>query len=117
MIEKIRLSGIVEYGKHGVYPHEKVNKQKFTVDLILTLNRTSVEDKLESTVDYDKIVNAVRDVIANTEFDLIESLAAQVAKVCLDFVAISEVEVTLHKPAAAQALGIDEVIVTVIRLR
>lgn len=113
MSEKIKLVGISEYGRHGVYQHEKVNKQKFDVDLLITLNRNSSADKIDKTVDYDLVTNCVREVIANNEFDLLETLAWQIADSCLAMALIYEVEVSVHKPAAAEFLGLKDVVVIV----
>ena len=113
MSEVITLTGITEYGRHGVYPQEKQNKQKFIVDLILEVNRISDSDRIETTVDYAGLSNEIREVVASTEFDLIESLAAAIAAHCLQNQLIHKVTVVVHKPEAAKSLGITDVSVSV----
>jgi len=113
MSEKIKLIGISEYGRHGIYAHEKINKQKFEVDILMLLNRTSLADQINETVDYDLVTQQAREVIANNEYDLLETLANQIADMCLTFNPVNEVEVSVHKPAAARSLGIEDVVVIV----
>ena len=109
MSEVIALTGISEYGRHGVYPQEKQNKQKFIVDLILEIKRISDADQIETTVDYAGLSGEVREIVASTEFDLIESLAAAIAAHCMQNQLIHKVTVTVHKPEAAKSLGITDV--------
>jgi dihydroneopterin aldolase len=117
MSEIITLTGISEYGRHGVYPHEKQNKQNFIVDLILDVKRISEADQLETTVDYGVLSGAVREIVASTEFDLIESLAAAIAAYCIQNQLIHKVTVIVHKPEAAKSLGITDVSVSVTKLK
>ncbi len=117
MSEQITLTGIVEYGRHGVYPQEKQNKQKFVVDLKINLTRINYEDKIETTVDYVELASSIRDVIAGNEFDLIETLAAAIAAKCLESNLIESVTVTVHKPEAAISLGLSDLAVSLTKTR
>ena len=117
MSEQITLTGIAEFGRHGVYPQEKQNKQKFVVDLKINLARLSYEDKIETTVDYAELASSIRDVIADNEFDLLETLAAAIAVKCLENVLIDSVTVTVHKPEAAVSLGLSDLTVSLAKTR
>lgn len=113
MTEIIELTGIAEYGRHGVYAAEKQNKQKFVIDVELTLNRSSFEDKITSTIDYAELTSEIRNLVAITEFDLIESLAKSIADLCLSNEIVALAKVKVSKPEAAKLLGIDNVAVVV----
>lgn len=113
MSEAIELTGITEYGCHGVYPEEKLNKQLFVVDLQLQLLSLTRNDFIENTVDYAQLVDSVRSLISDQKFDLIETLAESIADHCLANKLVANVVVKLHKPAAAKSLGIDDVSVVV----
>lgn len=113
MSELIELTGIAEYGCHGVYPAEKLNKQLFIVDVQLQLVSFVRNDAIENTVDYVQLVDSVRTLISDQKFDLIETLAQSIADFCLANELVASVIVKLHKPAAAKSLGIDNVAVVV----
>ena len=55
----------------------------------------------------------MRSLISDQEFDLIETLAESIADHCLANKFVASVVVKLHKPAAAESLGIDDVSVVV----
>lgn len=111
MTEIIELTGITEYGRHGVYPAEKQNKQKFVIDVKLTLNRSSLADELNSTIDYAELTSEIRNLVATTEFELIETLARSVADLCLSNLEVASAKVKVSKPEAAKLLGIENVAV------
>ena len=113
MTEIIELIGIDEYGRHGVYPAEKQNKQKFVVDVELTLNRTSLADEISTTIDYAQLTSEIRNLIAGTQFELIETLAGSIAQLCLSNQKVALAKVKVNKPEAAKAMGIDNVAVVV----
>lgn len=117
MSEIIKLTGISEFGRHGVYENEKQNKQEFIVDITLELNRTSLKDNIESTVDYANLTHLVREIIATKQFELIESLAQDIADVCMLESILTKVEIIVHKPGAAESLGIQDVSVSVTKTR
>jgi len=117
MNEVIELTGISEYGRHGVYPSEKQNKQEFVVDLKIYLANRSGTDEISQTVDYAELTVAVRNLIAEQQFDLIETLADSIASHCLKHLLVERVEVKVHKPGAAKSLGITDVAVSISKSR
>ena len=64
---------------------------------------------LDGTADYRLISERVRGVVATGSFDLIESMAAQIARECLTYERVVRASVVVLKPNAAQRLGIDGV--------
>lgn len=112
MTEEIELLGITEYGRHGVYSEEKQNKQKFIIDLKIKMARKDRSDAVETTVDYAKLVDVVRNVVATTSFDLIETLAEAIATECMQNAFIDGISVVVNKPEAAKSLGISNVSVS-----
>lgn len=113
MRARLFLSGIHAEGHHGARPGEKDEPQPFVVDLDLEVE--VVRDDIDATADYRGITEAVRDVIENGSFDLIEAMAEALADACLDFDPIVRATVVVHKPNAATRLGIDGVAAAVTR--
>jgi dihydroneopterin aldolase len=117
MNEVIELTGISEFGRHGVYDLEKQNKQEFVVDLEIYLVNRSGADEISQTVDYAALTLAVRKLISDQQFDLIETLADSIATHCLNHLLVERVKVKVHKPAAAKSLGITDVAVSILKSR
>jgi dihydroneopterin aldolase len=102
----ILLTGIVATGRHGANAGERDEPQKFVVDLDVTLEVRG--DSLEDTLDYRVIADTVRNTVSQTSFVLLESLADAVARALYDFSQVLEVTATVHKPRAADSMGLDD---------
>ena len=99
----IEVKGIKAYGKHGVYADEKKEEQLFLIDVKATLRDTSrardniEEDLLEETINYEKIVESVIELVKEESFNLIETLALKIVD-ALKNPKLQEILVTVHKP-------------------
>jgi len=101
MPDRITLDGMVFHARHGVHEHEKVEAQRFEVDveLFLDLQPAGLEDDLERTLDYGRVYETVRTIVESTTFNLIEALAEAIAHELLsEFPALEELEVRVRKP-------------------
>ncbi len=117
--DRISLTGIAGFGFHGVLDHEGRVGQRFTVDVTLgvDLRAAGSSDALEDTVDYGAIAARVAERIVGPPFALIEALADRIATDCLRHERVDVVEVTVHKPNAPVPTLVDDVSVTVRRVR
>lgn len=117
--DQIRLTGIEVFAHHGVLASEKENGQLFLVDLEITLDlgRAGDSDRLEDTVDYGALANAVHGVVAGERWDLLERVAQRVAEVALGQPMVMAVAVTVHKPDAPIPVPFADVAVTIRRQR
>ena len=104
---RLFLSGIRASGHHGARAGEKDEAQEFVVDLDLEVDVS--DDAIEATADYRGVTEAVRAVIAERSFDLIEVMAQAVADEVLAFEHVRTVTALVHKPNAARRLEIDGV--------
>lgn len=104
---RLFLSGIHAEGRHGARPGEKDVLQPFVVDLDLEVEVGA--DSIDQTVDYRAISEAVREIVTDRSFDLIESMAEAIARACLVFDRVVRATVVVHKPNAATRLAIDGV--------
>jgi dihydroneopterin aldolase len=104
---RIFLSGIAAEGRHGARAGEKDEPQPFVVDLDLEVDVSG--DTIDGTADYRTISEAVRAVVEEGSFDLIESMAQTVAARVLEVPHVMRVTAVVHKPNAARRLGIDGV--------
>ncbi|MSO37974.1 MAG: dihydroneopterin aldolase [Acidimicrobiia bacterium] len=95
----ILVNGVRVLGVHGVLPHERLHPQPFEVDVALEVNlsKAGLSDKLEDTVDYGSIAEAISTVVANESYQLMERLATRIAEVCREDPRVTEVTVTVRK--------------------
>jgi 7,8-dihydroneopterin aldolase/epimerase/oxygenase len=103
----ISVSGVVVRGRHGVNPEERDEPQDFRVDLEAEVDVRA--DALDATADYRTLVDVARETVESTSVELLEFLANTVASALAALPAVMSVRVTVHKPAAARSLGVDDV--------
>jgi dihydroneopterin aldolase len=103
----ISLSGIEAWGRHGASEGEQLEAQPFLVDVEVVL--TVEDDTLEATADYRALAEAVRGAVAGESVMLLETLADSVARAVFGFESVEEVTATVHKPRAAESLGVVDV--------
>jgi dihydroneopterin aldolase len=101
MTDRILLAGMAFQARHGVADREKVEAQRFEVDveLLLDVQPAGLEDDLARTVDYRGVYQVTKQVVESTTFNLIEALAEAIAHEVLGAnPAIGEVVVRVRKP-------------------
>jgi len=113
MKARLLLSGIHAEGHHGARPGEKDAPQPFVVDLDLEVEVGA--DRIDATADYRGVSERVRGIVQEWSFDLIETMAAEIADACLAFTSVTKATVVVHKPNAATRLGIEGVATAVTR--
>jgi dihydroneopterin aldolase len=104
---RLFLSGIRASGRHGARTGEKGEPQPFVVDLDLEVEVD--EDAIDATADYRAIMEAVREVVERSSFDLIESMARAIAEAVAGMPHVTSATAVVHKPNAAERLAIDGV--------
>lgn len=119
MSDLIKVSGIEVWARHGVFDEEKQSGQRFVVDLTvgLDLAEATRADDLTKTVDYGDLAQRTHDLVSGTRFDLIETVAQEIASMVLEDPRIGSVAVTVHKPDAPIGVPFRDVSVTIERHR
>jgi dihydroneopterin aldolase len=115
--DRIALTGLRVRGFHGVLPQERRDGQDFVVDAVLHLDLRPAgqTDDLTQTVHYGELAEQLAAVVAGEPVDLLETLAARLAEVCLASGPVERAEITVHKPSAPIPLDFADVSVTVVR--
>ena len=118
-LDRVAVLGIAGTGHHGVFDHEKRDGQPFVVDVTLAVDTraAAAADDLARTVNYGEVAAAVLAVIGGPAYDLVETVAQQVADACLAFDGVVAVEVAVHKPEAPVGVPFRDVVVTIVRHR
>lgn len=101
----------------GVYPHEHGRLQRLqfwlTLDILDAYDGRS--DRLGDVYDYDDAITIVRTTTNRRHFNLLESLAEEIAAACLADPRVQGVELRIAKPDAVS--GCRAVGVTIVRRR
>ena len=100
METKIRLNNIQLYGYHGVDDNEKKNGQQFEIDIEAYKDLTTAikTDNVDKTTDYSVLYDKVVNVFSTRRYNLIESLANQIASALTDDFCLSGCRVIIRKP-------------------
>lgn len=119
MPDVIALTGLRVRGHHGVFDFERRDGQDFVVDVALELDTSvaAASDDLTDTVHYGELASALASVISGEPVNLLETLAARLADVCLADARVVAATVTVHKPQAPIPLQFADVAVTIRRER
>lgn len=117
MNDTIWLRGISGHGTHGVHQFERLNGQRFVVDVGLTVDTRAParSDDLSDTVSYADVAARVHGLLTGPPVALVETLAERAAEAALSFPGVLRVEVAVHKPQAPITVPFDDVAVTIIR--
>ncbi|MAI49689.1 MAG: dihydroneopterin aldolase [Rhodospirillaceae bacterium] len=96
----------------GVYRHERDGAQRVRVNLDLSVFEmpTPIEDKLSNVLSYEDVIISVRKLATAGHVNLVETLAEQIADLCLSKAEVSSVKVCVEKLdvfADAASVGIE----------
>jgi len=119
LTDRIDLTGIEVYAKHGVLDREQEKAQVFRVDVtaFTDLSTPGQTDDLSDALDYSTLALEVREVVGSESHKLIETVADRVAEAVLAHDQVTRAMVTIHKPNAPIDLAFDDVSVTIERSR
>lgn len=99
-MDELRLKGLKFRGLHGVYEQERIVGNDFEVDLTfkVSLEKPSITDELDDTLDYQKIFEVVKTVLEGPSVKLIEHLARKIGDLLVLLVGEStHFQVTVRK--------------------
>src|SRR3954447_8289037 len=103
MADRIFLTGLAFFGRHGALPAERELGGRFVVDVeaLLDLCPAGTRDDLAATVDYAAMYERIRRQVEDTRYDLLEALAEHLAADLLAaFPLLDALTVRVHKPGA-----------------
>lgn len=112
MTGKIHLQNMVFYGYHGNLAEENVLGQRFLIDVVLTLDVTEAaqSDRLDATVDYQRVYNICRQIVEKERMRLLEALANRLIDAVLEpCPRVSRMDVVVKKPSAPLGGALDYV--------
>lgn len=86
----------------GIYPEERREKQDviINVEMHADLRKAGRSDDVADTVDYKAVKMEILNLVEQSQFQLIESLAEKIADLALKNEKVMQVVVTVDKPGA-----------------
>lgn len=96
---KVSLEGMEFYARHGYYEEERVIGNKYSVDVTLDVDfsEAASDDRLEGTVNYEKVYEIVQNVMS-IDANLLEHLAGKMIKALKhNFSQVNQVQVRISK--------------------
>ena len=84
-IRRVFIRDLVLDASIGVYGHEKDKKQRIRINVDLTVSESEgpIEDRLANVVCYEEIATEIRSIVGAGHVNLVETLAEEVAQLCL----------------------------------
>lgn len=83
----------------GVHHNEKgvTQRVRFSVDIDISPSSENLDDDINQTLDYDYVINGIKDIISRGHINLVETLAEEVAQHCIAHPRAERVEVVIEK--------------------
>lgn len=105
MMDRIYIVDLEVMSLIGVYAEERDAKQLLVVNVALgcDLRTAGASDRLEDTVDYHQLEQRIMRLAEQSEAELIETLAEQIAALALEDARVVETVVRIDKPGALDA--------------
>lgn len=100
-MSRVVLEGLEFFGRHGVFEAEMQLGARFVVDAELQYDFANLNDDISEAVNYAEAYALIARLVTQERFDLIETLAARIARDLLAAHApLQAVTVRVHKPSA-----------------
>jgi dihydroneopterin aldolase len=86
----------------GIWDWERKIRQTISIDLEMgtDIARAAKSDAIENTLNYTKVAKRIQQFVADSEFQLVETLAEHIAQIILAEFEVPWVRVRVNKPGA-----------------
>jgi dihydroneopterin aldolase/D-erythro-7,8-dihydroneopterin triphosphate epimerase len=112
MTDEIQIKDLLLRTIIGINDEERRNKQDVLINITLHADTraAAISDDIGDAVNYRTITKRVIKLVEESEFYLVERMAAQIAGICLDDPGVECVTVRVEKPGAlrfARSVGVE----------
>ena len=96
-LDELKIDTII-----GIWEWERKIRQTVIIDLEMSADiaRAAASDSVEDTLNYKSVAKRVQQFVADSRFQLVETLAERIAGVIRDEFDVAWVKVRVHKPGA-----------------
>src|SRR5512135_114718 len=102
MADEIQIRDLLLRTIIGINDEERRDRQDVLINITLyaDLRRPGQSDDIQDAVNYRTLIKRVIKLVEESEYYLVEKLAAEIANVCLDDARVERVQVRVEKPGA-----------------
>lgn len=111
-MDSLHIKALSVATRIGVHDWEQKINQQLLIDISIPADFSQCHDDLTNTVDYDALCIQVTEFAESSAFQLIESVAEQVAHLILQNFKVAQVTVGISKPHAVKNAAQIQVVVT-----
>lgn len=96
-LHELRVETVV-----GIWEWERQIRQTISIDLEMggDMRRAAESDRIEATLNYKAVAKRVQQFVADSSFQLVETLAEKIASLVLDEFDVPWIRVRVSKPGA-----------------
>ncbi len=100
MNDKIIIKNLQAQGILGIYPHERVQKQRILINIVMytDVRPAAQTDAIEDAVSYEDVSLRVIEWVEKSDAFLVEKLVTDIANLILTEFAVARVRVRVEKP-------------------
>jgi D-erythro-7,8-dihydroneopterin triphosphate epimerase len=86
----------------GINEEERRNRQDVLINIVMDVDmrRAGETDDIDDAVNYRTITKRIIQLVENSQFYLVEKMAAEIAAICLSNPRVERARVTVEKPGA-----------------
>ena len=111
-MDRIHIRDILLRCIIGINEEERREKQDVLINICLhaDLSKAGRTDDRADTVDYKAVKQRILALVENSRYYLVEAFAEAIARECLQFDLVEQVDVTVEKPGAlrfARTVGVE----------
>jgi len=98
-INDLRVETII-----GIYDWERAVRQTISLDLEMAtdIRKAAATDAIEDTLNYKAVAKRLIEFVGASEYQLVETLAEEIATIVRQEFAVPWVKLTVHKPGAVR---------------
>jgi D-erythro-7,8-dihydroneopterin triphosphate epimerase len=95
----------------GINEEERRDRQDVLINIVMDVDvrRAGESDDIDDAVNYRTITKRIIQLVENSQFYLVEKMAAEIAAICLSDPRVDHARVTVEKPGAlrfARSVGV-----------
>jgi len=115
IVDKVFIKNLEIDAIIGIYDFERTKAQKVVLDLEMAWDNqvAAKSENIDDALNYKTLSDHLKDYVGSSQFQLIETLAEQIAKIVLEEFHVQWLSLTLHKPDALD--GATDVGVKIVR--
>jgi dihydroneopterin aldolase len=101
-MDKIFLEGLKVEAIIGIWEWERKIRQTIVIDLEMSADiaKAAASDEVADTLNYKSVAKRIKSFVADSGFQLVETLAERIAGIIRDEFDVAWVKVRVHKPGA-----------------